>query len=327
MAAWLALPKSRNLAADEVAATFVVPAPRGCNLNCAFCFIRMRREAPPEVPQLAERHYLDFLEELNRQSRVRLVSLQGYEPLLPESWPYSEALLRKAQDLGIETALITNGTFLADRISDLMRLDVKGITVSVDSADPKLHDRSRGTPGAFAATLDGLRKACASELADRILVASVLQRGKADYLFGMPRLLRGLGMQEWVVSPLYKVGRTKAGGPSDDHYSIVFQMMRLSALAKEQGIQLILDDEFNELAMALRGVNIGKGFLTRQLMRSDQVIRLSPEGTCSVGDEILWRADTLGAVWKPDIESAGSLVERVLARRNRGESSLSLVNG
>ncbi len=36
--------------------------------------------------------------------------LQGYEPLLPESWAYSEALLKRSSELGKVTALVTCST-------------------------------------------------------------------------------------------------------------------------------------------------------------------------------------------------------------------------
>src|SRR5207244_7713821 len=97
-------------------------------------------------------------------------------------------LLKRASDLSIVTALVTNGTYLIDHIEDLVRLDVAGITVSLDASVPELHDLSRGTPGAFAKTAFGLKKAAASSLRERVLVASVLQSRRAHYLRGMPAL-------------------------------------------------------------------------------------------------------------------------------------------
>ena len=224
----LAQSKPESLPPEEIGATFVVPAPGGCDLDCPFCFIRMRREAGPAERQLLERDYTDFLDQLAARCRIAIVSLQGYEALLPESWPYSEALLARARELDIETALVTNGTHLADRAEDLLRLGVGSITVSVDSADAAVHDRLRRTPGAFAATLRGLEAACAAGLGDRLLVASVLQRGKPHYLHGMPRLLNVLGLKRWVVSPLYKVHRTRGGGIVDSPESILFQLISLT---------------------------------------------------------------------------------------------------
>lgn len=315
MTIFLALPKAEDLPAHEIGATFVVPAPNGCNLDCPFCFIRMRREANPAEVQLDERDYTDFLEQLNLQTRVSVVSLQGYEPLLPESWSYSEALLRRARELGIEATLVTNGTLLADRISDLADLGVGDIAVSVDSADPAIHDRSRGTPGAFAATLRGLEAACASGFGDRILVSSVLKPGKAQYLHTMPRLLNRLGVRRWAVNPLYNVHLSKGGGLVDRPESILFNLIRLNDMASENGVQLVVDDDFRLLSAPSSGLARADALLTRQLWKFDQLVRLSPNGSCSVGRDILRRADTGLAVWNPDREPASAFVGRMIEER------------
>ena len=57
MVAVVALAKQEALPVDEIGATFVVPAPRGCDLACPFCFIRMRGEAGQAERQLSERNY------------------------------------------------------------------------------------------------------------------------------------------------------------------------------------------------------------------------------------------------------------------------------
>ena len=309
MAIMLALPKATDLPEQEIGATFVVPAPRGCNLNCPFCFVRMRREARPGEQALGVRDYTEFLTELSLRRRVGIVGLQGYEPLLPESWPYSEALLSRANELGIETALVTNGTYLADRVSDLVRLGVRGITVSVDSADPEIHDRSRGTSGAFVDTLRGLEAACGSDLKDRILVSSVLQRGKPQYLVTMPQFLNHLGLRQWIVSPLCKVRRIGDGGFVDNPESIVFQLARLNDMARKHGVQLVVDDEFDGLP-ASSGWEKGDAVLRRKLLKLEGMVRLSPNGSCSTGLEILRRADAGVPVWNPAAEPASTFVER-----------------
>ena len=75
------------------------------------------------------------------------------------------------------------------------------VGVSIDAADPETHDRLRGVPGAWEATVYGL-VACAKELLDsgiRLSVLSVLLPRKRAYLDGMPKLLRLLGLREWIV--------------------------------------------------------------------------------------------------------------------------------
>jgi MoaA/NifB/PqqE/SkfB family radical SAM enzyme len=307
-----ALPKGIDLPAGLLAATFVVPAQTGCNLNCPFCVVRARQEAVSDA-RLSPTDYVRFLDALAGSFDVGLVSLQGYEPLLPESWAYSSAILEAGNALGASTAVVTNGTHLAECARDLLRLNVTGVTVSLDSATPDLHDLSRRTPGAFAMTLAGLKAACASRLRDRLIVTSILQPHKSRYLAGMPELLEELGIEQWVVTPLYKVRGSDFGGFADKHERIVEELRNLDSLAREHGVKLLVDDEFHELLTSAgrKVVNLSELRL-RRLKRLDQAVRLSPDGTLSVGRGILRRVGSSTPTWRPGGESAEAFVFRVL---------------
>ena len=243
----VALPKNVALAPDEVAVTLVVPAPNGCNLNCSFCFIRARNEAANSDAVLQGEDYVRFVESMVARRNVALVSLPGYEPLLPESWPTSKLILEKAQDLGVRTALVTNGTHLAGRIDELVALGIGGITVSLDADQPVPHDLTRRTVGAFALTMEGIKRAAASELRDKLIVASVLQRHRASYVAGMPRLLAGLGLRYWVVTPVYKVGFDADHATVEPPADVVRELIVLHREALDQGISMLVDDEFEAL--------------------------------------------------------------------------------
>jgi len=307
----VALPKNMELELDEIAVTVVVPAPNGCNLNCPFCFIRARKEANPAESPLGLEDFVQFIASMASRKTVGLVSLQGYEALLPESWPISKAILEKARDLGLRTALVTNGTHLAERVDELVELGVDGITVSLDSDQAALHDHTRRTTGAFDMTLEGLRCATASRLRDRLLVASVLQSGKANHLHGMPRLLAELGVRQWVVTPLYQVGSRAAWATVQHPEEIVRELSELNQMAIETGISMLVDDEFKALMQnAGEMINLTQLRL-RSLSRLNQAIRLSPDGSCSVGMDILNQSPGQELVWDPKCETSSSFSERV----------------
>ena len=135
----LALPKRVFLESQEIAVTFVVPAPNGCNLACSFCAIRARGEARPEDDRIGQDDYVAFLRAAAANYQVGVASVQGYEPLLPESWSYTQAILETARELGLRTALVTNGTNLRQYADQLRALGLDSLTVSVDSADPQEH--------------------------------------------------------------------------------------------------------------------------------------------------------------------------------------------
>lgn len=313
MPAVAALPMAKKLRLEGLLATFVVPAPKGCNLNCSFCIVRARREAPSGANVLSVGDYVHFLDAMADKKQIGIMSLQGYEPLLPESWPYSEALLNRASELGIVTALVTNGTHLSERIADLIRLDIASVTVSLDSSVPELHDLSRGTPGAFAKTVSGLKEAAASSLCQGMIVASVLQPRRAHYLRGIPELLASLGIGQWVVTPVLRVGKLEAGGPVQHYDDIVCELLVLHKLAKKHGIEMLVDDEFDHLMTNSSKVVPIEQPHFRRLPRLSRVVRLTPSGSCSVGEDILRRVDDQIPHWQPKVEDADSFVERLLA--------------
>lgn len=321
MPAVAALPMAKKLRLQGLIATFVVPAPRGCNLNCSFCIVRARREAPAGASSLQVEDYVRFFEALCEREPTGLMSLQGYEPLLPESWSYSEALLARAAELGVPSALVTNGTHLAEHVDDLVRLGVAGVTISLDSADPVLHDLSRGTPGAFEQTLNGLRAVAASDLRDRALVASVLQSRRAHYLDGIPALLASLGIQEWIVTPMLRIGRESAGSTVQGYAEIIRELIRLNRLAKSHGIDMLVDDEFEKLVAEESKVVPIEPPQFRRLPRLSRVVRLSPDGSCSVGEEILRRVDGMTPHWHPSRAPADFIARTLPSTMGRSVSS------
>lgn len=306
----LALPKRVYLESDEVAVTFVVPAPNGCNMACAFCAIRARAEAKPADTVVQVDDYLAFLRSAARRYQIGVVSLQGYEPLLPESWFYTRAVLEAANDLGLSTALVTNGSYLSDQAQALKELDLGSLSVSIDSASAEAHDHSRGTPGAFELTMQGLKTALAVGLGEKITVASVIQKGKSSLLNGMPALLASVGLTRWVVTPVQSFGRV--GGTVDTAESILREAKRLYIGALEAGITFELDDELEAILCTSsedrRAVEQLHG---RRVQRADQIIRLSPSGAVSRGAELRRRISETACFWDPRAEGADDLLRRL----------------
>ncbi len=118
---------------DDLLLTVVLPAPNGCNLKCPFCAIAQRGEAT--VSKLTDDHYLRFIKEAATHLPVSTFSVQGYEPLLPETWKLTKSVLGLADTLDLGTRLVTNGVLLAERSQELSGL-VEIIAVSLDSNLP-----------------------------------------------------------------------------------------------------------------------------------------------------------------------------------------------
>src|SRR5215469_4448652 len=134
--------------------TFVVPAHSGCNLKCPFCLIRQRREITDT--RLRPEDFARFIREAAGRAPIFALAIQGYEPLLPESLPYTQAILATGRFLGLPTSLVTNGTKLFDSVDLLKTLSPTKIAISLDADSAEVHDDIRGVPGEWKATIDGV---------------------------------------------------------------------------------------------------------------------------------------------------------------------------
>src|SRR5215470_2312770 len=101
--------------------TFVVPALNGCNLKCPFCLIRQRREISETQPAaenlLQPEDMVRFIREAAQRSPIFALAIQGYEPLLPESLRYTQAILATGRFLNRPATLVTNGTRLIGAVA------------------------------------------------------------------------------------------------------------------------------------------------------------------------------------------------------------------
>jgi MoaA/NifB/PqqE/SkfB family radical SAM enzyme len=114
-----------------------------CNFRCAFC--HYWRDPMGVLPEQTVDDFRTGSRKLARFGSL-LISLAGGEPLLR---PDIAQIVRTIGEFHLP--FITTNGFLAtpDLARDLFASGLWGISVSLDYADPKRHDKARGTPGAF----------------------------------------------------------------------------------------------------------------------------------------------------------------------------------
>jgi MoaA/NifB/PqqE/SkfB family radical SAM enzyme len=273
-----------------------VPA-SDCNFTCSFCAIKQRKEA--NETNLSLNDYVYFLEDVVKHNETAIMAIQGYEPLLPESWPYTEALLNAGKRLGIPTSFVTNGYYLADRAEEIARLNPTGFTVSIDSYIPEKHDKMRGKEGAFDAAINGLKEmAKISNFASKITVSSIMFPNRRNLLEGMPKLLQELGIRHWSAKPVDRIASaTEVGGTVDSAANIVRDSIILAEESAKYNIDFCIDDELKSLAA---NDAYFEHILVRYFDRPEGLIRLAPSGACSVGRDILKEVGPNTPVWNPE---------------------------
>jgi heme d1 biosynthesis radical SAM protein NirJ len=192
---------------------------RRCNLNCRHCYAL---SADVDFAgELGTDEVFAVMEDL-RGFGVPALILSGGEPLLrPDIFVISS----RAKALGFSTALSSNGTpidaALADRIA-AVGYDYVGI--SLDGLAPT-HDRFRRVPGAFAASLAGIRHCIARGL--KVGLRFTLTRDNADELPALLDLAEAEGVHKFYLSHLNYAGRGNRNRGEDAAHAMTRRAMDL----------------------------------------------------------------------------------------------------
>ena len=161
-----------------------------CNLKCLHCG---SSAGGARGAELSTGEALALCEDLKR-SGARGVALMGGEPQLRRDF-WEIAAHARAQ--GLELSVITNGTVSGeDTFSRLNALSPRAVAVSVDAADPALHDRIRGAPGACAKAWEFIEQALAAGLP--VSVITTVHKLNLGELAALREKLKGRGIA-WQV--------------------------------------------------------------------------------------------------------------------------------
>lgn len=284
--------------------TFIIPAVSGCNLKCSFCVIAQREEISDNI--LGADDYARFIRGVAHHQPVAAIALQGYEPLLPSALPYTAAILRTGRELAIPCSLVTNGVYLCNALPLLAKLRPNRIGVSLDAAAPERHDRLRGVVGAWGDTVLGISEAASAFAgsATRLTVISTLMPRRAAYLHAMPKLLRKLGVRDWIVHPLLSIGTGGPGRFPGRADQMLSDFLALQRLAEEEGVHVAIDDEFDLLRPSLDETSLRQcaALNVKTLPPGVTISRLLPSGHCSVGADILSKLPPDAPRWRPGID-------------------------
>jgi AdoMet-dependent heme synthase len=127
---------------------------RNCNLSCVHC--RASALRGPSHGELGTRACFRLLDEIAQVAKP-IIILTGGEPLLRTDI-FDIAKYGTGRGLGMVMAV--NGTLITENIAKQMTdAGIRRISISLDGAASKSHDRFRGVDGAFEGALRGIRLA------------------------------------------------------------------------------------------------------------------------------------------------------------------------
>jgi len=183
-----------------------------CNFRCAFC--RYWCDPAGDEQDLPVEAYREGSRKLSRLGAL-LISLAGGEPLVrPDIVQIVEAIATWHMPF-----LTTNGWFVTDSLArDLFEAGMWGVSVSIDYADARRHDRRRGMPGAFERALAAIEMFSRARLYrwQRVNWLAVLLEDNLDQIEPMIRMAAERDAY-FMVQPygIRKTGSRRFMCPSD----------------------------------------------------------------------------------------------------------------
>jgi len=173
---------------------------RRCNLNCIHCRATASQSSPEGELSLEE--YKALLDNVASFSKP-IIILTGGEPLLR---PDVYEIAAYGTSLGLTMAVSTNGTLLTDAVAKkLYAAGVRRCSISLDGSNAEVHDDFRRQPGAFAASIQGIKILQASGIGVQVNT-SLTQRNRFD-LDNIFKLVKSLGVAAWHLFMLVPTGR------------------------------------------------------------------------------------------------------------------------
>ena len=191
---------------------------RRCNLLCKHCYsISGDVDFPGELTTAEVFRVLDDL----KAARVPAIILSGGEPLLR---PDIYAIADRAKALGFSVSLSSNGALIDDAHAD--RIASAGfdyVGVSLDGIGA-VHDRFRGRPGSFDASIAGIRRLGARGI--KVGLRFTMTTDNQESFPPLLDLMRAEGATKFYLSHLVYSGRGNKNRTSDAEFTVTRDAMR-----------------------------------------------------------------------------------------------------
>lgn len=175
-----------------------------CNLRCTMCNLwRPPKYTGKNTSSLNPDIVISTLTYL-RTLGLRKVHFSGGEVLLLKWFP---RIVSFARSLNLQVNITTNGTLITKETARfLVDERVHTVTVSIDSHDPKIHDKIRGMKGAFKQSWTGIerlqRRREKKGRGPGIGINTVINRNTIETMNKLYQSLTDNGIDSWRILPI-----------------------------------------------------------------------------------------------------------------------------
>jgi radical SAM protein with 4Fe4S-binding SPASM domain len=170
-----------------------------CNNKCIHCYAG----GPRQTSELATEEWFKVIEKL-RALGIPQVVFTGGEPTLRDDLA---TLIAYARKMELVSGLVTNGRRLKDKVylQSLIEAGLDHVQVTVESHDPKVHDRITCVDGSWKETIQGLENALASPI--YTVSNTTLSQYNVDDVEATVAFLHVLGVKHFACNSLIYSGK------------------------------------------------------------------------------------------------------------------------
>ncbi|HTY73985.1 MAG TPA: radical SAM protein [Candidatus Nanoarchaeia archaeon] len=173
-----------------------------CNNECIHCYAG----GPKRTPELLTKDWTTVIDKLHALGIPQVV-FTGGEPTLRDDLAQ---LIAYTQKIGLVSGLVTNGRKLKEKAYLQMLIDsgLDHVQITVESHDPKIHDKMTNTEGSWEDTVQGLKNALASPT--YTVTNTTLSKLNIDSIDATIEFLHGLGVKHFACNSLIYSGKAPA---------------------------------------------------------------------------------------------------------------------
>lgn len=173
-----------------------------CNLNCKHCWVpKDRYELTNYLTEDMINQCLQFADNM----KVKRFKISGGEPMLHKE--KVSQIIEFAKQHDISVSIETNGTLLDKDFIEINKYDKLSFSISVDNADPMVHNQFRGVDGAFEKSVEAIRNILDNNMGCGITYSTY--DGNDEDIKNMIYFCQENGIHHMKINPIVKMGRAE----------------------------------------------------------------------------------------------------------------------
>ena len=165
-----------------------------CNSHCFMCHYAGKNDSYV----LSDEQYDKLLDYATNQ-KIKVIRFTGGEPLLHKN---IINYIKKANDLGFKTSIITNGFLLKFYAKKLVDAGLSQCIISLDGSCSEVHDSLRNFKGCFNNILGGIHELKKYNDSILIRINTVVSGKNIKDIINIYNLLLELSVNQWSIIPV-----------------------------------------------------------------------------------------------------------------------------